>query len=302
MLYIPIVINGHPVKAFVDSGAQTTIMSPSCADRCNVSYLIDTRFRGIARGVGTANILGRVHSAEIEIGSYSLSCSFTVMEGKDVELLLGLDMLKRHQMCIDLMKNCLRIQTEEVQFLGEADIPKYAEENFAKEPTVEGPGGSKIGANSGAIHAVGGNEASSSTWTPATNQLGPASSSTSSAGPSTQPLQTASSTSNNLTREQKREIMQNALRNRFSGGQSTANPQAPPPSQPPQNSALSPQPAQPSPQQQQPPPPPPQPTVAAVNRASVEQITELGYSTDEATWALQQAGGDVNLAISLLLE
>lgn len=123
--------------------------------------LIDKRYSGIAKGVGTATILGRVHSADISIGNANMSCSFTVMEGKDVDLLLGLDMLKRFQAVIDLRTNRLVFgDGNEVEFLGEAEIPKYMEEAVASEPTVSGPNGTRIGQETGTVTQSG--EASSS--------------------------------------------------------------------------------------------------------------------------------------------
>lgn len=151
LLYVNVQINKRTVKAMVDSGAQATVMSPDCAEACGIMRLVDKRFNGVARGVGTANIIGRVHLYEIKLGNLFLPCSFTVMEGKSVDLLLGLDMLKRHQATIDLTQDKLIIQGEEFPFLGEAEVPKDQEDAHTEEPTVPGPAGTTIGARSGAV-------------------------------------------------------------------------------------------------------------------------------------------------------
>ena len=165
MLYISLTVNGHPVKAFVDSGAQATILSPSCAEACGVTHLIDDRWSGVAHGVGTAKILGRIHRANVKIGWDELPCAFTVMEGKDVDMLLGLDMLKRYQASIDLNRNCLTFPGgQSVDFLPESEIPSFGRD---KEAVVQGPGGTEIGAQSGALEPGASSSAAPSSRQPA---------------------------------------------------------------------------------------------------------------------------------------
>ena len=136
MLYVPIEINGQQVKAFVDSGAQITLMSRRLAERCDLIRLLDTDFAGIMRGVGTARSLGKIHMAQMKIGGSYFPVSLTVMEDNSIDFLLGLDMLRRHQCCIDLGSNSLRIMGagdsfEEVGFLPENEIPQ----SFFNDPS-----------------------------------------------------------------------------------------------------------------------------------------------------------------------
>ena len=125
MLYVDAEVNGTKLKAFVDSGAQNTIMSIKCAERCGIMRLVDRRFAGEAVGVGKAKIVGKVcvsmtkgvlglqhhwccsrvvlvvrtqvHLAELKVGGQRFNCSFTVLDQNDMDFLFGLDMLKRHQ-------------------------------------------------------------------------------------------------------------------------------------------------------------------------------------------------------------
>uniref|UniRef100_A0ACB8EEH2 Cyanamide hydratase n=1 Tax=Sphaerodactylus townsendi TaxID=933632 RepID=A0ACB8EEH2_9SAUR len=116
MLYINCKVNGHPVKAFVDSEVQHPIK------------LVDRRWAGIAKGVGTQKIIGRVHLAQVQIEGDFLPCSFSILEEQPMDMLLGLDMLKRHQCSIDLKKNVLVIGTtgSQTTFLPEGELPECA--------------------------------------------------------------------------------------------------------------------------------------------------------------------------------
>ncbi len=90
--------------------------------------LVDRRWAGIAKGVGTQKILGRVHMAQIQIKDDFLASSFSILQEQPMDMLLGLDMLKRHQCVIDLRKNVLVIGSTgtETSFLPESELPPCA--------------------------------------------------------------------------------------------------------------------------------------------------------------------------------
>lgn len=156
MLYINCRINGHDVKAFVDTGAQMTILSEEFCEKVGLTHMLDVKFAGVARGVGSGKILGRVHSVPLQIGSSFFPASVSVIEGDQLKFILGLDMLKRFKANVNLRTNQLEIGEEKAPFLDEKDLPdEFGQLGKEKETKPEGAasgaaGGSSTAAGSGA--------------------------------------------------------------------------------------------------------------------------------------------------------
>lgn len=112
-----------PVAAYVDTGAQVTIISASAAKRAGIYHLMDRRYSGRATGVGHCKVLGRIPARHVHFvlgcddddddaeeghggssgygrGSNAVQMdgpALTVLEGtvtKGVDVLLGLDVLQ----------------------------------------------------------------------------------------------------------------------------------------------------------------------------------------------------------------
>lgn len=143
MLYVPCTINQVLVKAFVDSGAQNSIMNKRTAERCGLMRLVDVRMRGVAVGVGRQEICGRIHMTPVNLAGMYIPFAFYVIEDQAMDLIIGLDQLKRHQMMIDLKHNCLTIDNINVPFLPENDLPALAalgdDENAMHAPRHQDP-------------------------------------------------------------------------------------------------------------------------------------------------------------------
>lgn len=129
MLYVKISLNGHELPAFIDTGAQRSLITPQLCERCDLNHLIDRRFKMQARGVGQKQSDGRIHSVPMVIGGTSCATSLTVLDIGGVGLLIGLDWMKRFRAKIDLESNRLIIGDTFVEFLNEWEVKRLQEAN-----------------------------------------------------------------------------------------------------------------------------------------------------------------------------
>lgn len=255
--------------------------------------LCDTRFAGMAKGIGSARILGRVHAVKVQVGAVVFLASFTIldMEG-GTDFLLGLDQLRKHRSCIDLEKNCLRILGQDIPFLAEKDLPASARGQEQKE----GGGGSASsasGAQSSAPHAASPSPTSSSQVTRAVAGSLPPPQSRPTPVATLQPttLPSHSSSSINISP---------------SPGQSITITYPPGTTRPAVNvstpMSISPSPRPPAVVSSSPTPPPPSSSTSGLSEQKVSTLMELGFQRPEAERALRLHNGNEEQAASFLFQ
>ena len=113
LLFISCIINGFRVKTFVDTGAMGTVMSDKCAKRCKLMPLVDKCVKGVALGVGSAKIIGKLHDILLEVvgnPSENILTSLMIVEDLPFDLLLGMDAMRRHKLGVDMIKNELTFE------------------------------------------------------------------------------------------------------------------------------------------------------------------------------------------------
>jgi len=139
MLFINIEINNKKVNALVDTGAQSSFMSADLCRKCNLMSMVDKRFQGIARGVGSSRILGVIHAAQIKIMNKVIMLKINIIENNEIGFVLGLDNLRKYNCNVDLKKNGLVFPDIGITapFLSDGEIRKMKENRISEEENEE---------------------------------------------------------------------------------------------------------------------------------------------------------------------
>jgi hypothetical protein len=104
-------INGFRIPAIIDTGAEVTVMSTSCAKRCHLLNQIDTQHCGEAIGVGSdsSEIVGGIERLGMRIGPLNFMNKLSVLRNSRCDLILGLDVLRRFNGDISLRDRTLKL-------------------------------------------------------------------------------------------------------------------------------------------------------------------------------------------------
>lgn len=107
MLYVTCEIAENEIDMLVDTGAQMSVISDPLAGELGLLSRLDRSARGVASGVGQAQILGRLWDIPVKLGHVEFTLNFSVLKQSQSLLILGLDQMARFKCLVDLERGCL---------------------------------------------------------------------------------------------------------------------------------------------------------------------------------------------------
>lgn len=107
MLYVACEIAESEVDMLVDTGAQMSVISEHTAGHLGLLSHLDRSQKGVATGVGKANILGRLWAIPVKLGHVEFELNFSVLSMDQPLIILGLDQMRRFKCQVNMEKDCL---------------------------------------------------------------------------------------------------------------------------------------------------------------------------------------------------
>eukprot|EP00490_Sorites_sp_Unknown_P005786 CAMPEP_0114637700 /NCGR_PEP_ID=MMETSP0191-20121206/234_1 /TAXON_ID=126664 /ORGANISM="Sorites sp." /LENGTH=271 /DNA_ID=CAMNT_0001849433 /DNA_START=21 /DNA_END=836 /DNA_ORIENTATION=- len=107
LLHVACEMGNRAVEMMVDTGAQTSVISMPLVRTLGLESRLDSRYQGMAAGVGTARILGKLRGVPVQIGHVEFALDFSVLGVDQPLLLLGIDQMRRFKCVVNLEKECL---------------------------------------------------------------------------------------------------------------------------------------------------------------------------------------------------
>ena len=122
LIYIGGKVNDVKTVIFVDTGATSSIMTYNVAEKLGLTDFIDKRYKRVAYGIGTANIVGKIHYFELQVDDFVIQMSVDVLDKiagdyNDFDILLGLNVLYANGINIDIRNKCLIMNGEKIGFI-----------------------------------------------------------------------------------------------------------------------------------------------------------------------------------------
>lgn len=120
MIYISGKYGDYSFRIFIDSGAQSNIMSYEMATFLNIDNLIDKRHKGVAFGVGKQTIHGCIFNCKINIDDkISVPINFKIMdvEADKYLVILGLEFLYAYDCMLNFKSKRLVIGDHIINFI-----------------------------------------------------------------------------------------------------------------------------------------------------------------------------------------